>query len=539
MVGSGSRGIDEITKKMEDVQMTDHFIITGDTTVGDGRPQLASLAATSDAKRLQEICENFPTAIPWRLDLPGWTLALARVGQGAALKHLVAAFDFLIESLESQHSAEMQAKQEELEKKDRALSKAGNQLEELRSLIRGGAAVTATPRQGLAAEPPLFSGSEPDARKRYDQYVTWRGKVLHKLRQDKFLFPTQASRIMYVGGRLDGDAWSSLEEKIERVSCSQEDESRWPWENAEQFLAELDAKYMTHDAVAAAQRDLDLLQQKDKYAQFANFITRFTSLAEKAHLDYSSRVRLLREKVHEKIRDGVDVQVVQPERDDWEGWVQLITKLANNREAADFYKNLRSSKGQINGGGGGNTKNGSSGSGTTGAAHQNNDPMDLDRLNVNRISPEEMKYRITNNLCKRCGGQGHYAVNCTAESRPTLGGRGRGRGGVRGSSQQGGRGQTQQYGTWQQQHGAVQSQRAWVRQMEAPWQQNHGPPQAYNPQRQFSPHPPQTYHSQHSHTSSHRSTPPPTVTSYIEEIYDEEDQYEQPLPEQGNGQPLR
>jgi hypothetical protein len=55
----------------------------------------------------------------------------------------------------------------------------------------------------------LFSASEMDAAKRFDMYVTWRGKLMLKLSQDAHLFPTAVSRIMYVSGRLDGEAWSA------------------------------------------------------------------------------------------------------------------------------------------------------------------------------------------------------------------------------------------------------------------------------------------------------------------------------------------
>lgn len=67
--------------------------------------------------------------------------------------------------------------------------------------------------------------------------------------------------------------------------------------------------------------------------------------------------------------------------------------------------------------------------------------MDLSTARVGKVSPAEMQYRLDNGLCKRCGGQGHIAINCTPADRanvpPSRGAPRLGRGAPRGGGQPG------------------------------------------------------------------------------------------------------
>jgi hypothetical protein len=146
-----------------------------------------------------------------------------------------------------------------------------------------------------------------DASKRFDMYVTWQGKLMLKLSQDVHLFPMEASRIIYMGGRLDGEVWSSLDKKVERVRLNQDNSAMWPWATEEAFVEELDKKYRTQDTVAQAQRELARLKQDGQFTIFASFISKFVTLADKAELDFPARVRALREKADKKIRDAIEV----------------------------------------------------------------------------------------------------------------------------------------------------------------------------------------------------------------------------------------
>ena len=143
--------------KMKGPSKGSSFIIEGEPP-GDGREQLAALAALANAPDLHRLCQSFSSPIPWQLDLPGWTTELERVGQSNDLRHLVQAFGFITCALETQ----LKNKQDELSRttiqlqevrsllvsgdmgnqlsaKDQELQRANIQLEELRSLLRGGA----------------------------------------------------------------------------------------------------------------------------------------------------------------------------------------------------------------------------------------------------------------------------------------------------------------------------------------------------------------------------------------------------------------
>ena len=61
MVKKLSQAVDEITGRMEGIGINDLFI-TEET--GDGRSQLAALAANASSPRLYDICKNFYTSIP-------------------------------------------------------------------------------------------------------------------------------------------------------------------------------------------------------------------------------------------------------------------------------------------------------------------------------------------------------------------------------------------------------------------------------------------------------------------------------------------
>jgi hypothetical protein len=80
--------------KMKGPRKGSSFIIEGEPP-GDGREQLAALAALANALDLHRLCQSFPSPIPWQLDLSGWTTELERVGQSNDLRHLVQAFSFI------------------------------------------------------------------------------------------------------------------------------------------------------------------------------------------------------------------------------------------------------------------------------------------------------------------------------------------------------------------------------------------------------------------------------------------------------------
>lgn len=87
------------------------------------------------------------------------------------------------------------------------------------------------------------------------------------------------------------------------------DPTQWKWQSGADLLAYLDATYRTFDVAADAEKKLSLLSQKDDYTNYTDFITEFTSLADRAGIDDATRVRLLRDKVTARIRKAAVNQV--------------------------------------------------------------------------------------------------------------------------------------------------------------------------------------------------------------------------------------
>jgi hypothetical protein len=116
------------------------------------------------------------------------------------------------------------------------------------------------------------------------------------------------------------------------------------------------------------------------------------------------------------------VQINLPDDDDWEGWVRMTQQLAINLERQKHRAKLASGNTGDNHGNGNNKNNNS---------NQTGDPMDLDKLHLNKLSPAERGRRQREGLCFYCGKAGHVVSECqeTARNTNNHANRGRGRGG--------------------------------------------------------------------------------------------------------------
>ena len=293
-------------------------------------------------------------------------------------------------------------------------------------------------KHSTASDPDKFSATEKSEKRRYLSYKAWRGAICMRWRADAHEFPSEMKKICHAAGRLKDVAYERMSTGLTLMLDNPDNADRWLWKTGEEFLEALDRKYITIDVAAKAEEDLELLQQEGKYKVFSDFFTEYESLCEQCNLDEAAKVRNLRAKVSEPIRDLLKTVVPQPERNNYEAWAKLITGFARNQEHDDFHKKHPISRRHPGPGNNNhNSGNGNNGHGNTGA-QKDPDAMDLDAVRVNRVSPQEMERRINNDLCKRCGGSGHFALQCTPAHRLKNAGnapvnnnqgRGRGRGG--------------------------------------------------------------------------------------------------------------
>ncbi|KAI0993414.1 hypothetical protein K3495_g14769 [Podosphaera aphanis] len=119
------------------------------------------------------------------------------------------------------------------------------------------------------------------------------------------------------------------------------------------------------------------------------------------------RVYHLRRKVTEPLRNAAKNHIPVPSDDDIIGWIEIYNQ---------FWKNLEADK-HISSNSNENFGVESSSSSEPKDFRVSGDPMELDRLQLSRVSvtPAEWQFRRDHGLCNRCGGDGHYSRNCSAE----------------------------------------------------------------------------------------------------------------------------
>ena len=178
------------------------------------------------------------------------------------------------------------------------------------------------------------------------------------------------------------------------MNKSPDNPQKWVWKTSEELWEILDGRYMLLDGTQTAKNKLDTLYQ-DKRA-YGDFKVDFDYFAEKAKYDDRTKVDMLRKRLNKKIANVIDNQVNLPDDDDFNGWSQMINKIARNLGQQEHiakiqqlstnppYQDLRPNQDPMDVG----------------------DPMDLSRI---KLSESDRKYRKDNNLCMACGQKGHFA----------------------------------------------------------------------------------------------------------------------------------
>jgi len=269
-------------------------------------------------------------------------------------------------------------------------------------------------------DPEVFTGEEKDTTKRQTEYTSWRTKINFRHHLDTAQFNTEYKKIIHIGSLLGGNALLAHKTALDTIMANGDDPMNWAWPSAQEFFVALDQQYDNLDLVALAQREIAELVQGG--TPFPDFLTEFTVLADRCGYNNAQRVQTIRTKLNGKLKHALVSVYPTPGVDDWNGWVKVLRGIAENLANLDHQKRLA------------NVNRNDFSRNRPAADPQGSDPMDLDRVHINKISREEMTYRIANNLCKRCGGSGHYAIQCDGKG---SGGRGRGYGVNRGQQRGG------------------------------------------------------------------------------------------------------
>lgn len=251
-------------------------------------------------------------------------------------------------------------------------------------------------------DPDKFSGEEKDTFKRHTAYLVWKGKIQDKWLQNPTYYATEMSKLLHARGLLTGSAFLSTGASTQTLHDNPNDSSKWKWPTAKAFLEWLDAKYIVSSITSMATAKLQAHKMEGKFNAFPDFLTEFTNLADQANMADEMRVHYLRSKLPKNLSDAIDGQLKRPSPTDWAGWAEMCTTLWTNRESS---RQLYATSGQQHHFSGPNSA----------PPPPAGDPMDLDRMNLRRVqvTPLEKAYREENGLCRRCGGIGHRAKDCS------------------------------------------------------------------------------------------------------------------------------
>jgi hypothetical protein len=284
-------------------------------------------------------------------------------------------------------------------------------------------------RDGSMPHPTAFTGDEKDTAKRTNQFRTWQTRIEGRWVSRPLEFNTEGKKIIYAAALLEGSAAAGVFAGVQKVTENPDDPTAWMWKSASDFMNHLARKYATMDLAANAENKLRSLSQKDEFASFTDFLTEYTNLTDVCDWDSTARVRGFRERLSRRMREALNMQVTTPERDNFEGWVEMAQKLAINIEGEDHLRKMAP-------GNGNNQNRGAGNNAGNGAKGKDLDAMDVDQMKINmaKIPEEERLRRANDGLCFNCGKAGHQARACRS---PTYAGRG-GRGGTRGGGARGG-----------------------------------------------------------------------------------------------------
>ena len=252
--------------------------------------------------------------------------------------------------------------------------------------------------------PQPFTGSEQNSIKRTDQFLSWKSQVMARWDFLPGQFRDEYSKIIYASIVLGGPAAAGVQTSIDKIRAYPKDPSQWPWKSSQALMEHLSSKYATADRKANASIKMLGFKQKGVYSNFTDFLTEFANNADILGWDNTSRVRELRQRVSGELDDALKVQVNIPGDEDWDEWIKMTQQLAINIE-----RQKHRNKWESNSGSAGN-KAGS------GADNLGGDPMDLDRVRINRISQAERERRQREGLCYKCGRAGHIASGCKAQN---------------------------------------------------------------------------------------------------------------------------
>ena len=252
----------------------------------------------------------------------------------------------------------------------------------------------------LSKDPTPFDGEEKNMKKRQQGYINWKSQLKLCFAQDSAIFQTEKIKILHTVGLLTGEAYNNNSAVFEHMTSNPDLISSWVCRTSDELFGALDQQYETLDLKLDASIDFDQLFQRKM--EFPNFIAKFETLAHQCGKTSEQKVDALKRKVSQELAEKLSTLENPPAANDYLSWVKKCrtfyenirvyehnqsykTGLNRPRPINDFPKALPSPQ---------------------------DDPMQLDRASLSKMSSENREYCRANNLCFYCKEQGHGIDNC-------------------------------------------------------------------------------------------------------------------------------
>ncbi|KAI1559280.1 hypothetical protein PtrEW4_011815 [Pyrenophora tritici-repentis] len=187
----------------------------------------------------------------------------------------------------------------------------------------------------LSHDPEKFTGTESNATKRQQNYLTFANKIKANFRNDRAYFTSEFMKIHYICGLLDSVAYTAIQEEILTIDDA-DDDANWAWKDSEELFKALDKLHAPGDLSRNARIELDKLNMGN--TNFPNFLATFNRYANSSRRSATEKVDLLKLKVTPELLDRALTRKGSLAADDFSGWCALFQDIYADMEELQHYK---------------------------------------------------------------------------------------------------------------------------------------------------------------------------------------------------------
>ena len=227
-----------------------------------------------------------------------------------------------------------------------------------------------------------------------------------KLNANADRYPTEASKVQYIQGRLKGKAYDQVYPHVR-------DDGTVDFNTAEKLLEYLESAFGDSDKVRNAQRSLLALRQKNR--PFSEYYAEFQRLAPETGFNDAAKLSALLEGLSVELktvaayRDMPDtLKDIVPVLQKSDNQLRALAQTGSTRTPTQAHRSPHNNNSRVPAAAIITT------SSSTVPVVPTGDPMDLSnyRSRTGKLTEQERSYRFTKGLCLYCGDAGHKVNAC-------------------------------------------------------------------------------------------------------------------------------